>query len=1129
MSSAFGVANDKFISGGGKMGSLIRSKDWNSTSLGSINQWPQSLLIILDIMLSSKFPMFLWWGKELTCFYNDSYRPSLGNYGKHPSILGLPAKEAWSEIWDLINPLIEQVMSGGESVWQENQLVPIYRDGHLADVYWTFSYSPVKNETGNIAGVLVVCTETTDLVLRTNALAESETRFRNLVNDAFIATAIFKGKDFVIDLANDEALKLWGKDLSIIGKPLAEAIPELKDQPYLKILYNVFSTGKTYEGKEELVWLDIDGVLTPTYVDFIYKALSDNQGNIYGILAMGNEVTDQVMARNKIAEAEERTRLAVDSALLGTFEINLETDEVICSARFCEIFGFKNATPSHQQFIDAIHPDDLPLRNRANEEVFKTGFLFYEVRIRLPDRSIHWISAQGKLFYNSNRKPVTLLGTIKDITREKNYLHIIHESERKFRNSVMQAPVGIAILKGDDFVVELANESYLQLVDKLEKDFVGKPLFESLPELQSVVEPLLKGVLTSGVPYLADELNVLLNRYGRQESTFFNLIYQPLLESDGQMTGIIVIAFEVTLQVEAKNALFEKEMQFRRLVTESPIAMTLLKGEDLVIDLTNPSVLAIWKKERHEVEGKKLMDVFPELQRQRFPGLLKQVFNSGIVHKENEAMILVGNASGSMKYFLDFEYAPLFESDGKVSGIMITAVDVSEKVEARMQIKEAAERLLLATEGTQMGTWDLNLQSFEMIHSHRLAEIFGYDGSQKLSHEKMQEHIHPDDKTKIVDNAFEMALQTGVYHYEARINHSDNSLHWIRTRGKVIFDDAYNPQRMLGTIIDITADKRSLQIIEENERKFKILANSMAQFIWTADPDGKLNYFNQAVYQYSGLTPDQIDENGWLQIVHPDDRAENITQWIQAVSTGEPFLFEHRFRRHDGEYRWQLSRAIPQRDDNGVLQMWVGTSTDIDELKRHDQQKDDFIKIASHELKTPVTTIKGYVQLLLKTYGQGTDSFLSGSLTTIDKQVSKLTKLITDLLDLTKIETGSFDLVREKFSLTKMVTEVVKDFHATSQTHAITVNHQVDAKVWADKNRIEQVLINLITNAVKYSPSADRILIEVTETGGMAMISVQDFGIGIDSDDYQKIFDRFYRVSGKMKKPFRDLALVFSL
>lgn len=143
---------------------LTRQYDWSPTPLGDPVQWPQPLRTVVGMILSSKFPMFLWWGEDLIQFYNDAYRPSMGNNGKHPLALGQKGVDCWPEIWGIIYPLIRQVLTTGEATWSEDQLIPIYRNGKIEDVYWTFGYSPVRGEDGNIEGVLVVCNETTEKV-----------------------------------------------------------------------------------------------------------------------------------------------------------------------------------------------------------------------------------------------------------------------------------------------------------------------------------------------------------------------------------------------------------------------------------------------------------------------------------------------------------------------------------------------------------------------------------------------------------------------------------------------------------------------------------------------------------------------------------------------------------------------------------------------------------------------------------------------------------------------------------------------------------------------------------------------------------------------------------------------------
>ena len=153
-----------FLKGGGEMGELTRSHNWSESPLGTPAHWPHSLKTILSVILNSKFPMFLWWGVDHIQFYNDAYRQSLANDGKHPAALGQKGEDCWKEIWLIIKPWIDEVLTGEESIWKEDYLIPIYRNNRMEDVYWTFGYSPVYNAAGKVWGVLNICTETTEKI-----------------------------------------------------------------------------------------------------------------------------------------------------------------------------------------------------------------------------------------------------------------------------------------------------------------------------------------------------------------------------------------------------------------------------------------------------------------------------------------------------------------------------------------------------------------------------------------------------------------------------------------------------------------------------------------------------------------------------------------------------------------------------------------------------------------------------------------------------------------------------------------------------------------------------------------------------------------------------------------------------
>lgn len=308
--------------------------------------------------------------------------------------------------------------------------------------------------------------------------------------------------------------------------------------------------------------------------------------------------------------------------------------------------------------------------------------------------------------------------------------------------------------------------------------------------------------------------------------------------------------------------------------------------------------------------------------------------------------------------YFDFSYSPIRKKNGEVGGVLVTVIEVTEKVEARKITEQNEERLSIIVEASELGTWELNVKTKDLHYSKRYLEIItGSEEYDNISHEELLKYVHPED-LHIRKKALKDAIISGHLYYEARLIWNDRSIHWVEAKGKVFYDSDNNPEKLIGTARDITAVKNHQHELEKSEKRFRLLAGSMPQFIWTSDTEGNLNYFNESVYEYSGFTLEQINESGWIQIVHPDDRKENIKLWLNAITTGKDFLCEHRFKRYDGEYRWQLSRAVPQIDENGKIQMWVGTSTDIQEQKTFTNELEKQVKERTKELCLINETLK---------------------------------------------------------------------------------------------------------------------------------------------------------------------------
>jgi signal transduction histidine kinase len=384
--------------------------------------------------------MFLWWGDDLIQFYNDAYRPSLGNDGKHPMALGQRGVECWPEIWPIIKPLIDQVLTKGEATWSEDQLIPIFRNGKIEDVYWTFGYSCIKDDDLQNRGVLVICNETTEKVLALKQLqfakeeleiAQQEAeRQRDRMKEFFMQAptgiCILDGPSFVYELVNPPYQELF-PDRELLGRPVSEAVPEILDQPIWPILNNVYNSGETFEGKEVYlpVYSSNSGKFEDRFFNFIYQARHDFDGNVDGILVFVFEVTEMVNVRNEMEKARETLRLALESAEVGTFDYDVINDVLVWDERCRRLFNIYHNNPVNLQddFVGNLHPDDRAMVKKVLHDVFDRELTNgeYNLEYRVIDYSmnIRWVSAKGKVYFDDNDKPLRFIGTALDITERK--------------------------------------------------------------------------------------------------------------------------------------------------------------------------------------------------------------------------------------------------------------------------------------------------------------------------------------------------------------------------------------------------------------------------------------------------------------------------------------------------------------------------------------------------------------------------------------------------------------------------------------------------------------------------------------------------------------------------------------
>lgn len=552
------VYSTAMLNKGGEMAELIKQHNWSNSSLGTPDTWPVSLKTTLGLMLHSAFPHFLFWGDELTCFYNDAFLPSLGVNGKHPSI-GKKGKEVWQEIWEFIGPLIHQVMSTGKPVQFEDQLVPFYRNGKIEDIYWTFCYSPAYGDDGNIAGCFVTCTETTSKVQTIKKLTESEKRFQTLIREATVGIVVLSGAEMKVEIVNDAYGRLINKTPDeLLGKELFDIIPEVADE-FRPMLDNVRLTGEPVYLYHHPYTVTPDGKIVTGYLNVVYQPYREEDGTITGVMALCQDVTEQVRSINKAAETEQLLRSVVESAPfpIGVY-IGREMRIILANHSIMEVWG-KGFNVAGKLYSDILPELSNQKIFQQLDDVYTRGIPFHARNQRVDlmvdgKLKIYYFNYSFTPLFDTEGKVFGVMNTAADVTDLNLAKQQVEQSEKNFRQMILQAPVAMCILLGPDHVIEVANKQLIEIWGKRAEDIMHKPVFEALPDAREQgLEPVIAKVYNTGEPFYANEMPISLIRFGKQETVYLNFVYDPYRDAEGNIVGVLAIAHDVTPQVIARQ------------------------------------------------------------------------------------------------------------------------------------------------------------------------------------------------------------------------------------------------------------------------------------------------------------------------------------------------------------------------------------------------------------------------------------------------------------------------------------------------------------------------------------------------------------------------------------------------
>jgi PAS domain S-box-containing protein len=398
------------------MADLIRAFDWSSTALGPIATWPDTLLISVNTLLASRHPLFLWWGEDLIQFYNDAYRPSLGR-GKHPAALGQRGQECRHEVWESIGSTVRSVLHGGESTWNVDQYLPIYRNGdQLEDAWWTFSYSAVREPSGRIGGVFVVVTETTDRVRTDRELHGSRERLQLALEAADLGTWSYDPatETFTADATMQ---RIFGAPAPTGDEDFWQQILHPDDRRAARDEFAAALAGQRHYNLEYRV-------LHPQGVRWIRSKgrVLAAEGERPSMFAIVEDITEGKLAQLELHTRERDLRESQRIGRMGSWRLVLATGELTWSEEVYRLLDHDPGLPvlDYARQPELMEPDSLRRLTAAVEHCIATGNPYeLDTKMYLPNGKAVWLATRGEPILSAEGEVVELRGTVRDITDRK--------------------------------------------------------------------------------------------------------------------------------------------------------------------------------------------------------------------------------------------------------------------------------------------------------------------------------------------------------------------------------------------------------------------------------------------------------------------------------------------------------------------------------------------------------------------------------------------------------------------------------------------------------------------------------------------------------------------------------------
>ncbi|HVW09705.1 MAG TPA: PAS domain S-box protein [Bryobacteraceae bacterium] len=689
----------------------------------------------------------------------------------------------------------------------------------------------------------------------------------------------------------------------------------------------------------------------------------------------------------------------------------------------------------------------------------------------------------------------------------------------QFETLINRAPMGIYLLDSE-FRIRQVNPAAIPVFG----DFPGGIEGRSFDEVMHVlwekdyadeVLRICRHTQSTGEPYYTPERAEY--RADRGVVEFYEWRVERIPLPDGGF-GVVCYFRDVSTQVAARLEIGRSEERFRALVTAtSDIVyrmspdwreMHFLEGRDFIPDTTDPS--------RSWVQNY----IHPDDQPRVLEALEEAIRTNSMFHLEHRVI----RPDGSLGWTLS-RAVPVRDAKGEIVEWFGAAADITERKRAEGAIahitaeSERQRRLyqaILSTTPDLAYVFDLNHrftyanEALLTMWGKTAAEAIGknclelgYEPWHAAMHDREIEQVIATKKPIRGDVPFSGTSGRRIYDYIF----------------VPVLDAAGNVEAIAGTTRDVTDRTIAEERIRDSEARLRFMAESMPQMIFTAQPDGEMNYFNRQWLEFAGMTYDDLQGWRWTGILHPEDESETLRLWRHSIGSGEPFQFTHRLRRTDGSYRWHLSRAHAMRGaDNGIM-MWIGSSTEIheqknteEELRRANKDLEQFAYAASHDLQEPLRGIRIYSELLENRYKDRLDARGLQFLEFLNSGASRMEMLVRDLLAYTQI--ARFADSDEPMDAGKALQIALDNLSEAIRESGAAVTSSTLPPVLIPLSHLQQLFQNLIGNAIKYRREnvPPMIHVDARRQGTHWIFTVTDNGIGIEPEYKEQIFGLFKRL-----------------